>query len=184
MSNMSDCPYSAFFDRIKALCKKWNEVEELMKQAENINGAPVIDSINELRHAGQKIVYASCSDHKKENRSNIQSSLDNAEQRIMKARSLAIIGACTYICDQAVYIRDAIGPDSLKERFLEYGDFFAKIKQTGCIIIKIMEGTDSINREVAHNKELEEKMMPYLITHYEKLEMSAPAIKTAKEQEL
>lgn len=176
---MSDGPYSDFFDRIKVLCKKWNEVEQLIKQAENINGAPIIDAINELRHAGQEIIYVSCSVHKKENRSNIQSSLDNAEQRIMKARSLAIIGACTYICDRAGYIRDAIGPDSLKERFPEYGDFFAKIKQTGCIIIKIMEGKDSINREVNH-KELEEKMMPYLITHYEKLEMSAPAIK--KEQ--
>ena len=183
MSNMSGGPYSDFFDRIKVLCKickKWNEVEELIKQVENINGAPIFDSIYELRHAGREIVYASHSVHKKETGSNFQSYLDKANQRIMNARHIAVIGACTHICDMAGYIRDEIGQDRLQERFPEYGEFFAEIKKTGNIIIKIMNGTD---REVTF-EELEKKTMPYLIVHYERLEASAPAIKTAKEQEL
>ena len=95
---------SAFIESIAGPYREWNEAETWVKKGENINGAPVIPAINELRYAGRRLVDALAA-HQQEDSGKAKNPIKAAKDNLSKTKHDVVDSLFSFYFDSAGLIR-------------------------------------------------------------------------------
>ena len=118
-----------FASLLKAIREEWNNAEEVIKEAEIVDGEVVIPAIYELRYAGRRIVDAYEAWSRPDREQSLKY-LHDAYFNCFRARHDAIDAATAKIAEDIDMLRRDIGPGAVLSYYPDYAALAMDLYET------------------------------------------------------
>lgn len=150
----------------------WNETEDLIKEAEQINGAMIVPAISELRYGGRKLIdyldSISCPDPKVR-----QAHLADFLQCCIRARHDAVDAIVSYIALYLEELERSVSADLIERAYPDYVAFKVLLFEAAKLIAESRK--DRIQRNVIYSK-IKTEYVSRIIEGYSALSKSRSSI--------